>query len=122
MNCNNMAANRFVGMLMNSREQAHAFHITTNSYAQHKALQAYYEGIVPLLDSWAEAYMGKYGRLRRVSLNKRYMTDPKKARLYFKTLIARIRLIKLPKDSYLKNIQDEIMALIRSTMYMLTLK
>jgi len=117
-----MAANRFVGMLMNSREQAHAFHLTTNSYAQHKALQAYYEGIVPLLDSWAEAYMGKYGRLKRVTLNKRYMTDPKKARAYFKSLIARIRLVKLPKDSYLKNIQDEIIALIRSTMYMLTLK
>jgi hypothetical protein len=117
-----MAANRFVGMLMNSREQAHAFHLTTNSYAQHKALQAYYEGIVPLLDSWAEAYMGKYGRLKRVSMNKRYMSDPKKARAYFKSLIARIRLVKLPKDSYLKNIQDEIIALIRSTMYMLTLK
>jgi hypothetical protein len=117
-----MAANRYVGMLMNSREQAHAFHLTTNSYAQHKALQAYYEGIVPLLDSWAEAYMGKYGRLKRVSMNKRYMTDPKKARAYFKSLIARIRLVKLPKDSYLKNIQDEIIALIRSTMYMLTLK
>ena len=117
-----MAANRFVGMLMNSREQAHAFHLTTNSYAQHKALQAYYEGIVPLLDSWAEAYMGKYGRLKRVTMNKRYMTDPKKARAYFKSLIARIRLVKLPKDSYLKNIQDEIVALIRSTMYMLTLK
>jgi hypothetical protein len=107
---------------MNSREQAHAFHLTTNSYAQHKAFQAYYEGIVPLLDSWAEAYMGKYGRLKRVTLNKRYMTDPKKARAYFKSLIARIRLVKLPKDSYLKNIQDEIVALIRSTMYMLTLK
>jgi hypothetical protein len=117
-----MAANRFVGMLMNSREQAHAFHLTTNSYAQHKALQAYYEGIVPLLDSWAEAYMGKYGRLKRITMNKRYMTDPKKARAYFKSLIARIRLVKLPKDSYLKNIQDEIIALIRSTMYMLTLK
>jgi hypothetical protein len=117
-----MAANRFVGMLMNSREQAHAFHLTTNSYAQHKALQAYYEGIVPLLDSWAEAYMGKYGRLKRVTMNKRYMSDPKKARAYFKSLIARIRLVKLPKDSYLKNIQDEIIALIRSTMYMLTLK
>jgi hypothetical protein len=117
-----MAANRFVGMLMNSREQAHAFHLTTNSYAQHKALQAYYEGIVPLLDSWAEAYMGKYGRLKRVTMNKRYMSDPKKARAYFKSLIARIRLVKLPKDSYLKNIQDEIVALIRSTMYMLTLK
>lgn len=117
-----MAANRYVGMLMNSREQAHAFHLTTNSYAQHKALQAYYEGIVPLLDSWAEAYMGKYGRLKRVTMNKRYMSDPKKARAYFKSLITRIRLVKLPKDSYLKNIQDEIVALIRSTMYMLTLK
>jgi len=117
-----MAANRYVGMLMNSREQAHAFHLTTNSYAQHKALQTYYEGIVPLLDSWAEAYMGKYGRLKRITMNKRYMSDPKKARAYFKTLLARIRLVKLPKDSYLKNIQDEIIALIRSTMYMLTLK
>jgi hypothetical protein len=117
-----MAANRYVGMLMNSREQAHAFHLTTNSYAQHKALQNYYESIVPLLDSWAEAYMGKYGRLKRVTMNKRYMSDPKKARAYFKSLIARIRLVKLPKDSYLKNIQDEIVALIRYTMYMLTLK
>jgi hypothetical protein len=117
-----MAANRYLSMLMNSREQAHAFHLTTNSYAQHKALQNYYEGIVPLLDSWAEAYMGKYGRLKRISMNKRYMSDPKKARAYFKSLIARIRLVKLPKDSYLKNIQDEILALIRSTMYMLTLK
>jgi hypothetical protein len=117
-----MAANRYVGMLMNSREQAHAFHLTTNSFAQHKALQNYYEGIVPLLDSWAEAYMGKYGRLKRVTMNKRYMSDPKKARAYFKSLITRIRLVKLPKDSYLKNIQDEIVALIRSTMYMLTLK
>jgi DNA-binding ferritin-like protein len=27
----------------------------TNSYAQHKALEKYYEKIVPLLDDWAEA-------------------------------------------------------------------
>jgi hypothetical protein len=116
-------ANRYVGLLMNSRTQAHAFHLTTNSFAEHKALQAYYEGIVPLLDSWAEAYMGKYGRLRRVSMNKRFMTDPKKARAYFKSLLARVRAIRLPRgDTYLKNIQDEITALIRSTLYMLTLK
>jgi hypothetical protein len=116
-------ANRYVGLLMNSRTQAHAFHLTTNSFAEHKALQAYYEGIVPLLDSWAEAYMGKYGRLRRVAMNKRFMTDPKKARAYFKSLLARVKAIRLPRgDTYLKNIQDEITALIRSTLYMLTLR
>ena len=116
-------ANRYVGALMNSREQAHIFHLTTNSFAQHKALQSYYEGIVPLLDAWAEAYMGKYGRLRRVSINRRFMKDPAKARPYFMALLARIKAIKLPKgDTYLKNIQDEILALIRQTMYMLSLK
>lgn len=118
-----MAANRYVGALMNSREQAHIFHLRTNSFAQHKALQSYYEGIVPLLDAWAEAYMGKYGRLRRVSLNKRFTQNPAKARMYFKTLLARIRILKLPRgDTYLKNIQDEIVALIRQTLYMLSLK
>jgi len=117
-----MAASRYVGALLNSREQAHVFHLMTNSYAQHKALQAYYEGIVPLLDEWAEAYMGKYGRLRRITTNKRFLRDPKKARQYFKTLLTRIKAMKLPKDSYLKTIQDEISVLIRQTMYMLTLR
>lgn len=110
-------------MLMNSRTQAHQFHFMTNSYAQHKALQNYYEGIVPLFDSWAEAYMGKYGRLKRITSNKRFMKDPAKAKQYFKTLLVRIKKLKLPRsDTYLKNIQDEITALIRSTIYMLSLK
>jgi len=117
-----MAAKRYVGMLMNSREQAHAFHLMTNSYAQHKALQAYYEGIIPLLDAWAEAYMGKYGRLKRITTNKRFLRDPKKARMYFRSLLGRIRLVKLPKDTYLRSVQDDITTLIRSTMYMLSLK
>jgi hypothetical protein len=77
---------------------------------------------VPLLDEWAEAYMGKYGRLRRITTNKRFLRDPKKARQYFKTLLTRIKAMKLPKDSYLKSIQDDISVLIRQTMYMLTLR
>ena len=35
-----MNAPKFVGLLMNSRTQSHAFHLTTKSYAEHKALQA----------------------------------------------------------------------------------
>jgi len=106
---------------MNSRTQAHAFHLTTSSFAEHKALQSYYEAIVPLLDAWAEAYMGKYGRMLKVTSNKRFIQDPKKARVYFRNLLTRVQAVKLPKDSYLKNIQDEITALVRSTMYQLSL-
>ena len=115
-------ASKYIGMLLSSRNQAHAFHLTTSSFAEHKALQAYYEGIIPLADAWAEAYMGRYGRLSRISFNKKTVRDPRKAKAYFKSLMMRVRVIKLPRDSYLKNIQDEVTALIRSTLYMLSLK
>lgn len=116
-------ANKFVSMLMNSRTQAHKFHLSTTSYAQHKALQTYYEDIVNLLDEYAEAYMGKYGRrMNGLQLNSRFMKDPEKARAYFKALLARIQKLNLPTDTYLRNIQDEILKLIQKTLYMLSLK
>jgi DNA-binding ferritin-like protein len=51
-------------LFMHSRTQAHVFHLRvkgSGSYAAHLALQAYYEGIVPLIDLVAENYQGKYG-------------------------------------------------------------
>ena len=111
---------KFVGLLMNSRSQSHAFHLTTKSFAEHKALQAYYEGIVPLLDSYAEAYMGKYGRFRKIILGRKAIA--KNPTVYFRNLLKYIRSMRLPNDPYLRNIQDEIVALIRSTLYMLSLK
>lgn len=117
-----MAASKFVGMLFNSRTQAHVYHLLTPYYSQHKALQKYYEKIVDLADDYAEAYMGTYGRMKKVSTNSRFLRDPRKARAYFMTLLTRIRRLRLPKDTHLRNIQDEIIALIRRTIYMLTLK
>lgn len=114
-----MSAARYVSLLISSRNQAHSFHLLTNSYAKHKALQEYYENIVPLLDAWAEAYMGKYGRFPKFKLSIRNSIDEKK---YFKSLLASIKKLKLPKDSYLQSIQDEITVLLRSTLYKLTLK
>jgi hypothetical protein len=117
-----MSSARYIGLLMSSRNQAHTFHLVTRSFAVHKALQDYYEDIVPLLDQWAEAYMGKYGRFPKLKLAKRMLTDPKHVSRYFKSILVDIKKLKLPKDSYLKNIQDEITRLIRSTLYKLTLK
>lgn len=114
-------ASKYVGLLFQSREKAHMYHLMTKSFAEHKALQAYYEGIVPLADSYAEAYMGKYGPIRKMAVRRSAVTRVG-ARAYFKSLLARLRTCKLPRDSYLRNIQDEITALVRSTLYMLTLK
>jgi DNA-binding ferritin-like protein len=115
-------ATKFIGLLMNSRNQAHVFHFSTNSYSSHKALQKYYEKIEGLFDNYAEGYMGKYGRLNPIKINGRYLTNSAKTREYFGKLLQRIKSLKLPKDTYLENIKDEIIQLIRKTMYMLTLK
>ena len=116
------APTKFVGLLMHSRNQAHAFHLVTDSHAKHKALEKYYEGIVPLLDEWAESYMGKYGKLKSTNLNIKIIMCPCKIPKYFRELLASIRKLKLPKDSYLKSIQDQIIVLIQRTKYMLSLK
>ncbi len=120
-----MSVGKFIGVLMSSREQAHVFHLTTSSFAAHKALQAYYEAIVPLLDSYAETYMGK--SKRKITgltpyVNRKIYTNSKLARGYFTKLAKTIQKIKLPKDPYLDNIRQEIDALVRQTMYMLSLR
>jgi hypothetical protein len=113
---------KYIALLMASRDQAHVYHFVTKSFAQHKALQQYYEDIVPLFDAWAEGYMGKYRKLKDVHIPSHINHNPTRAVAYFKSLIAKIRRLRLPKDTYLKNIQDEIMVLIQSTIYMLSLK
>jgi hypothetical protein len=110
---------------MSSREQAHVFHLTTKSFAAHKALQAYYEGIIPLLDSYAETYMGKTKKTitgLSPSVNRKIYTDAKLAQKYFVRLGSLIKKMKLPRDAYLDNIRQEIDALIKQTVYMLSLK
>ncbi len=116
-----MANARYVSALFNSRDQAHVFHLNPISYAHHMALQSYYEGIIPLVDSYVEAYQGTYNkRIRGLRKNSRYIQDPKKALSYFKGLRKRIRAMKpLASATHLKNIRDEIMALLTSTIYKL---
>ena len=57
---------RFLSLLMHSRTQTHIFHLDTKSFSQHKALELYYTSIVPLLDTYAETYKGKYGAINRM--------------------------------------------------------
>jgi hypothetical protein len=107
-----------IATLMNSRTQAHYFHLRSVTYAQHKALQKYYEQIVPLLDTYAEAYPRK---IKAIKINKRFIQDPAKAPAYFRSLLVRVKK-SVPREPHLKNIHDEIVTLIQKTLYLLRLK
>ena len=52
-----------VAKLFESRQVAHNVHLQTKSYAQHKALNGFYENILYFTDTFVETYQGQYGIL-----------------------------------------------------------
>ena len=113
-----MAA-KLLSALLHSRTQAHIYHWRTKSFAAHKALQEYYEAIVPLFDEYAEGYQGRYGLISGYT-SAPVNQNPMKARVYFQRLLKIVDATKI-KDSYLKNIIDTIRQLVYQTLYLLTL-
>lgn len=61
VNNNSNFIGRFVSFCFEARTKTHIAHLQTTSYAEHKALNEFYDGIIPLVDAVAEAYQGKYG-------------------------------------------------------------
>jgi DNA-binding ferritin-like protein len=114
---------KFVSTMLASRTQAHIFHwqvMDQSSYAEHKALQGYYEDIVDLIDDFVESYQGKYGIITGYEspANFREGGNPL---MYFMGLSQYVEAVRktLPQDTYLQNQIDEIVALIESTKYKL---
>lgn len=64
---NNTAAN-LVALLFLARDLAHRAHLKTNSYAQHIALNEFYDAIVDLADTFAETYQGMKGIIANIPL------------------------------------------------------
>jgi hypothetical protein len=110
----------FIGTLMQSRTQAHIYHLQTESFAAHKALQEYYEGIVDLIDGLVETYQGRYGILRGYTMGSQIKEDDN-ATMYFEGLCKFVETIrtKVPQDSYIQNEIDNVVGLIESTKYKL---
>lgn len=53
----------------------HFFHLTTPSYAQHIASQAFYDGIIDLIDTFCETFIGRYGKFEAMPNVKESATD-----------------------------------------------
>ena len=107
----------FFSKLFESRDVAHLNHLGTKSFAEHMALNSYYEEIIPLVDSLIESYQGCYG-LIEISIGSSGKQD---SVAYFTSLKDYIfeNKEKYFKDTFLLNQIDTIIQLISSTIYKL---
>ena len=58
----------FVGALFLARDVAHSVHLNTRSFSKHMALNTFYDEIIGLADTFAEAYQGRHGLIGPISL------------------------------------------------------
>jgi hypothetical protein len=114
----------FVGTLFHSATITHFMHLKVmgeGSYAKHKALGKYYEEIVDLTDTLAEAIQGCYGELIEdyPSMFANVNSEPLEYLLMLKDYVSNNRKA-MPQESNIQNEIDSIATLIDSTLYKLT--
>lgn len=111
----------FVMCSLSAVTDTHIMHWTTESYAKHQALGEFYSGLEDLIDSWAEAFMGKAGVLTGFPTDCTITnSDPL---IYLKAYLDEVAVYRqspgFPQDTALQNIVDEIVALTQTTIYKL---
>ena len=110
-----------VSGVLHSRTQIHIYHLQTKSFAVHKALNDYYDGIVDLFDGIVESYQCKHGIVEDYKCDgyDNY-TSVENVIDYLQKLDKTIEgSRKSVKESYLQNQIDTVQELIYSTIYKL---
>lgn len=116
-----MKIGELIGILFLSRDVAHRVHLSTRSFAKHKALQEFYEEIIPLADGLAEAYQGRYGLIANIPL----MSAKNTANIvdFLEAQLAEIEAGRYQvcekTDTPLQNLIDGVIELYLSTLYKL---
>jgi len=115
----------FVSYLKDSFEQAVVWHHQTDSYAVHKALGKFYDGILGLTDGLVESVSGIYDRPMQYQIDSPadYKNSEQVVK-YFKSLYKTIQEERkeIYQESWVQNQVDEIATLIAETLYLLSLK
>lgn len=116
-----MKISDFIGLMFLARDVTHSVHLNTRSYAKHKALQEFYEGIVDLADGLAEAYQGRHGLIGPITLH-----SAKKSSNVIEFLQDQLAEIEKERydvidksDTALQNLVDGVIELYLSTLYKL---
>lgn len=111
-------ANVVFGKLFEARDFAHVAHLKTKSYAQHKALNSFYDDLLDLTDSFIETYQGQYG-LAKFEISTAKDTDPIEYLEDFAKFMVEAHNSMSKQDTHLHNILDEIVGLTYQTVYKL---
>lgn len=116
-----MKCSEFVGTLFLARDVAHSVHLSTRSFAKHKALDEFYHGIIDLTDDFAEAYQGRHGLIGPISMQSTKRTANITA--FLEESLADVEKARYEvcekTDTPIQNIIDEIVGLYLSTLYKL---
>ncbi len=121
MTSNNKLMGRLIAVLFLSREIAHREHLRTKSFAQHMALNTFYDEIVGIADSITETYQGRYGIIDDIPM----LDAPPKAPIddvleNQLALVEKLRYSAVDKtETSIQNLIDEAVALFLSTLYKL---
>ena len=108
---------KLLGILFQSRDKMHIAHLQTTSFAEHKALGGYYDGILDLTDKFAEVSFGRNKRTPIVIPESSIQDSV----VHLKEMQKIIDEERENYSSELQNILDEMLALINKTLYLLTL-
>jgi 23S rRNA maturation-related 3'-5' exoribonuclease YhaM len=116
-----MMIGRLIAILFLSRELAHRDHLKTTSYAQHIALNEFYDSIVDLADKLTEAYQGRHGIIEIPLLkDETPKSVPADMLQNHMDMIEKIRYTAIDKaDTPIQNIVDEVVGQYLSTLYKL---
>lgn len=114
--------NQFIGVLLLSRDLAHREHWKTQSYAQHVALNEFYDDILDVTDSFVEKYQGRHGIIKDVPiLGEGQMggSPVEKLKKLLKTIEDSRYDVVDKSDTALHNLIDEIVAIFLEAIYKL---
>lgn len=109
-----------VTTLFEARQTTHALHLLSKSYAEHVALDGFYNGLLDLIDEFIEVFQGQYGLVTQPSsLRVDTKADPVEHVTKMVDAVKKARKDMGEDDTHLQNIMDEIIALSYRTIYKL---
>lgn len=116
-------AEQFVSIALRDRDEAHIAHWKTKSYAEHKALNEFYDELLEAIDGFVEQYQGYYNKRMSIGRDGGTSSDIRKVLDGSVEWIEKNRYEICEKDeTALQNTIDEILRIYQTTLYLLTLE